>query len=56
MALDPIVARVTDRIVARSAHTRAAYLDLIARVRDNGLNRPQTVVWQSGTWLCRCGR
>ena len=41
MALNSVVARVTDRIVARSAHTRAAYLDLIARARDTGLNRPQ---------------
>ena len=41
MALHPIVARVTDRVIARSAQTRAAYLDLIARARDGGLNRPQ---------------
>jgi len=41
MAMHPTVARVTDRIIARSAHTRAAYLDLIARARDTGLNRPQ---------------
>ena len=27
MALHPVVAKVTDRIVARSAQTRAAYLD-----------------------------
>ena len=41
MALNPVVARVTDRIVARSAETRAAYLDLITRAREQGLNRPQ---------------
>ena len=41
MALHPVVARVTDRIVARSAETRAAYLDLITRAREQGLNRPQ---------------
>ncbi len=41
MALNPVVARVTDRIVARSAQSRAAYLHLIDRARDQGLNRPQ---------------
>lgn len=41
MALHPVIAKVTDRIVARSAASRAAYLDLIARARDTGLNRPQ---------------
>jgi phosphogluconate dehydratase len=41
MALHPVVAKVTDRIIARSAQTRAAYLDLIDRARDQGLNRPQ---------------
>jgi len=39
MPLNPIVAKVTDRIIARSAATRAAYLDLIARARDAGVNR-----------------
>ena len=41
MALNPVVARVTQRIIERSAKTRAAYLDMIARAKDNGLNRPQ---------------
>eukprot|EP01037_Dinobryon_pediforme_P004388 gene4388-4434_t len=41
MALHPVVARVTDRIVARSAQTRAAYLDLIDRARHEGLDRPR---------------
>ena len=39
MALHPTLAKVTDRIVARSAASRAAYLDLIARARDAGVNR-----------------
>lgn len=39
MALHPTVAKVTDRIVARSMPSRAAYLDLIARARDAGVNR-----------------
>ncbi len=41
MALHPVVAKVTDRIVARSAATRAAYLDLITRARFDGLDRPK---------------
>ncbi len=41
MALNPVVARVTDRIIARSAQTRAAYLDLIDRARHEGLDRPR---------------
>ncbi|NKJ41886.1 phosphogluconate dehydratase [Novosphingobium sp. SG720] len=41
MALHPTLAKVTDRIVARSRDSRAAYLDLIDRARDAGVNRPQ---------------
>ncbi|MFM6829602.1 MAG: phosphogluconate dehydratase, partial [Novosphingobium sp.] len=41
MALNPTVERVTLRIIERSRTTRAAYLDLIERSRDKGLNRPQ---------------
>ena len=41
MALHPVVAKVTDRIIARSAQTRAAYLDLIGRARHEGLDRPR---------------
>ncbi len=41
MALDPTVARVTDRIVARSRDSRAAYLQLIDRAREAGVNRPK---------------
>ncbi len=40
MSLHPVVAKVTDRIVSRSAETRSAYLELIARQRDNGVHRP----------------
>ena len=40
MALHPTVAKVTDRIVERSKETRRAYLDLIDRAKDAGVNRP----------------
>jgi phosphogluconate dehydratase len=40
MPLNPVVARVTDRIVARSRASRAAYLGLIDRQREAGVNRP----------------
>jgi len=39
MALDPVVAKVTDRVIARSQGSRAAYLALIGRARDAGVNR-----------------
>ncbi|MGV1682823.1 phosphogluconate dehydratase [Sphingopyxis sp. NJF-3] len=38
-ALHPAIASVTDRIIARSAERRAAYLDLMQRQRDAGTNR-----------------
>ncbi len=38
--LHPVVAAVTQRIIARSAKGRQDYLDLIARARDAGVNRP----------------
>ncbi|QOV92689.1 phosphogluconate dehydratase [Novosphingobium sp. ES2-1] len=41
VALHPIVERVTQRIIERSRPSRAAYLDLIERSREQGLNRPQ---------------
>ena len=41
VALHPIVERVTQRIIERSRPTRTAYLDLIERSREQGLNRPQ---------------
>lgn len=40
MALHPTVAKVTDRIIARSRDSRAAYLELIDRAREAGVNRP----------------
>jgi len=39
--LHPVIAKVTERIVARSAKRRRAYLDLIERGRDAGTNRDQ---------------
>lgn len=39
-SLHPEVAAVTDRIIERSRPTRTAYLDLIARERDSGVDRP----------------
>ncbi|QGN55938.1 phosphogluconate dehydratase [Novosphingobium sp. Gsoil 351] len=38
--LHPTLAKVTARIVERSRAGRAAYLDLIDRARDKGVNRP----------------
>ncbi|HUQ12999.1 MAG TPA: phosphogluconate dehydratase [Novosphingobium sp.] len=40
MALHPTLDKVTARIVERSRDSRARYLDLIARARDAGVNRP----------------
>jgi phosphogluconate dehydratase len=39
--LHPEIAAVTDRIVTRSAKSRAAYLALMAQQRDNGVGRPR---------------
>jgi phosphogluconate dehydratase len=39
--LDSRIEAVTARVVDRSAKTRAAYLDLIARERDHGTHRPR---------------
>jgi phosphogluconate dehydratase len=39
MSLNPVLAEVTDRIRARSAATRAAYLDQIERARQTGPGR-----------------
>jgi phosphogluconate dehydratase len=41
MSLHPDVAKVTDRIIERSRPHRQAYLDLIARERDKGVDRPR---------------
>ena len=38
--LDPRVAAVTERIIKRSAAGRAQYLEMIARERDSGVDRP----------------
>jgi len=38
--LNPTIASVTDRIIERSQRTRAAYLDLIEREREHGVDRP----------------
>ena len=40
MTLHPEVETVTERIVERSRATRGAYLDLIARERESGIDRP----------------
>ncbi len=40
MTLHPVVEKVTERIIARSAESRKAYLDLIDRARDAGVHRP----------------
>src|SRR3546814_3764753 len=37
--LHPTIAAVTDRIIARSAQRRAAFLDLMNRQREAGTNR-----------------
>jgi len=41
MSLNPELAAVTDRIIERSRPTRAAYLALIERERDGGVDRPR---------------
>ena len=41
MTLDSRIAAVTDRVIARSKCTRAAYLDLIDREREHGVDRPR---------------
>ena len=38
--INPVVAKITNRIVQRSAESRARYLDLIDRQRDEGVHRP----------------
>ncbi len=40
MALDSRIAAVTDRVIARSASSRRAYLNLIDRERAHGVDRP----------------
>jgi len=41
MALDRRIAAVTDRVIERSAASRRAYLDLIDREREHGVDRPR---------------
>ncbi|MBW8745840.1 MAG: dihydroxy-acid dehydratase, partial [Sphingomonas sp.] len=41
MALDRRIAAVTDRVIARSAASRRAYLNLIDREREHGVDRPR---------------
>jgi phosphogluconate dehydratase len=41
MALNPIVASVTERIVERSKPTRQRYLDLMREQKERGINRPR---------------
>jgi len=40
MTLQPEIEMVTERIIERSRATRSAYLDLIARERESGVDRP----------------
>jgi len=40
MTLHPAIEAVTQRVVERSLPTRGTYLDLIARERDSGVDRP----------------
>jgi phosphogluconate dehydratase len=41
MALNPIIASVTDRIIERSKPTRRRYLELIAEQKERGITRPR---------------
>jgi phosphogluconate dehydratase len=40
MTLHPVIEAVTQRIIERSKPGRAAYLEMIARARDEGVHRP----------------
>src|SRR5690349_18639097 len=41
MALNPVIAKVTDRIIERSKPTRRRYLDLMASEKEHGISRPR---------------
>ena len=41
MALNPTIARVTDRIIERSKPTRRRYLELMAEQKERGISRPR---------------
>lgn len=55
MPLHDTIARVTDRIVARSKDTRGPYMDRMARAAEAGPARAPDMR-QSGPRLCRDGR
>jgi phosphogluconate dehydratase len=41
MALNPVIAKVTDRIIERSKPTRHRYLELMAEQKERGIDRPR---------------
>ena len=41
MALDPTIAKVTDRIIERSKSTRRNYLEQMSEQKERGINRPR---------------
>jgi len=41
MALNPVIANVTDRIIERSKPTRRRYLELMADQKERGIDRPR---------------
>jgi phosphogluconate dehydratase len=41
MALNPTIAKVTDRVIERSKPTRKRYLELMAEQKERGINRPR---------------
>ena len=41
MALHPVLARVTERIIERSRPSRRRYLDLMADQKERGISRPR---------------
>jgi phosphogluconate dehydratase len=52
IALHPVIAQVTQRIIERSKPLRTAYLEQLEKMRGRGAPR-QFVVCESGT--CECG-
>ena len=53
MSLHPTIEAVTEAISERSGPTRRAYLDLIARERETGVDRPNLACGKSCARLCR---
>ena len=41
MSLNPVIAKVTDRIIERSRPTRRRYLELMAEQKERGIDRPR---------------